>query len=494
MHSLHKPIITALVLGVTLPSSWAFAQSAPLPHTPTQTAQMVMIAQEAMQKDDCAKANPALDYLWDDKSLSDSDRDLANDMRINRILCAGYSGDDAQALALSEKNIARSDSNISAFIVHTIILDSLDKHDQALATLIAGVKAHPDEVSKISESFLFKLTVPYHGTPETVLPLLIALENAQFSPKNGFVSGYFASIHLKALRKTQDPALIKLHRSAITRAPDYYMIMMGDGALSQPDEPLIDVAAALQTEAETSVNYLIDNSTDLTALMAIVSNMRQLGQNERIVQLTEVMIPAIEKDGIDNFQNDYFYSMLLSARALALADLGRHDESVAAFEDGYAKLAGRDLGAYMGDYLNFLTDMGDEVRALALLETFDLGSLAEDDAKTIAQVEACAAFYASDKPRSDKALARLPENDMARMKPYLCRGEDEKAATLLKTVMTLPEARDEVIAYMQNTLTPIAWSARDQDYVDHLLTIKHRPDVLQEAAKNKINIRSWPVR
>ena len=47
---------------------------------------------------------------------------------------------------------------------------------------------------------------------------------------------------------------------------------------------------------------------------------------------------------------------------------------------------------------------------------------------------------------------------------------------------------------LQDAEPPLAWTPRDQTYVDCLNTVKTRPDVLAAAQAAHITIRKWDIR
>ena len=82
--------------------------------------------------------------------------------------------------------------------------------------------------------------------------------------------------------------------------------------------------------------------------------------------------------------------------------------------------------------------------------------------------------------------------------PHRIKAEPSKPDTQLAGVLIAltkaDKTRDVVAMELQDAEPPLAWTPRDQTYVDFLNTVKTRPDVLAAAQAAHITIRKWDIR
>lgn len=486
-----KTLISSLTLAAFLTGP-VMAQEG---HSEAKTAQMMIAADEAMQTQDCKKAEAALLYLWNDTYLPKADNAKANELRFQRIICAlvGDEPDVKTATALAEENIKRPDTDVRTYALLGILRSESDP-TAIPKTLLLRLEAHPEDISLLPESEWMSLLGEAEKNLDAYAPLLRVMEKQGFEPENQLSSEGLGMWHLALARKTTNPEHRAIHIAGAKRGIVSQMMLYGDGRLVPESEPTPDMATQVKSKLERTIDYISKHDNEFVGAIMITMDQQMLNQHDALIGFTGAIIENFNDDIMTLPGASYVKENYIASRAEALADAGRHDEALVAFEEGYSLLADQPMDGFMTTYLNYLTDQGQEVRALALMETLDFDAMDADTRNSYARVEACAAYYAGDTARSDKAIASLPETDESRLKPYMCRGESDKGAALLIKLMESDDSRDTAIQAMQNGLSSIAWSERDQQMIDRLDALKKRPDVLAAAKKHQIVIRQWNVR
>ena len=118
-----------------------------------------------------------------------------------------------------------------------------------------------------------------------------------------------------------------------------------------------------------------------------------------------------------------------------------------------------------------------------------------DQRRALAATQACAYAYLKDNVRYAQALAFSADaRGTAAVKPYLCAGDVDGAATALVARINDPDSRDQAIMLMQDVKPQVPHSARNRDYLAAMIALRKRPDVIAAAKAQDIVVRTWPLR
>ncbi|MGZ3306229.1 MAG: hypothetical protein ACXU8U_10260 [Asticcacaulis sp.] len=489
-------ILPFLGAGALLACSAADAQT-PAP-TPGSTAVNIMQATAAIQANDCKTALPILAQLWDDASLNASDPDLAGQFRLRRILCTAQTAGPEAALVISADNLKREPVSVDGWGLHVFLQAGSGKGDEAAQTLDMALDRLGPKASEISDlSVIGTLWLLHEKNVAREAALLGHLEDAGWQVHDVTSRPLIDELRLEALRlavASGDQAHAAAFRADIARDSSIYIISQGDGALSAAATAPLDVRPILADEIAGVKAYLLKNPTDLSAISYLISLEITAGQAELALTQANSIIGLVDSNALTDFENPDGYSSILSQKANILADLGKTDEADKAYLDGEARLQGRGtLDFYIGE-VNYLINRGRQNDAVTLIGRFDLSNLRPDQKGQVAALIACAAAYAGDTKDYASIVAAMPAGLDIRTRPMLCAGDSQGAAANIIAEIGDPSGRDEAILLMQDRPAGIAWSARNQLYIDALTALRKRSDVLAAGTRANIIVRSWPIR
>ena len=490
-----------LVLGLGLAGA---VQAAPTPATaPTpspNTAIAIMQAGEAIQAQDCARAIPPLTQLWNDPAVAASDPSLAEQFRMQLIICIAQTQGMAPALALSVTNIARTDATVTDYDLH-IFLQMVDKQDAAAATsLDAALTRFPDTAGELTDISVMTTLLAARGDDAGRMhALLNHLEETHWQVHSLSTRPLLDYLRMEALRQAVaagDTTHANLYRGDIAASSMVYIVSQGDGTISSAILPAQDIQPVIGKEIDDLKTWVAANPNDLLSLSILLTLERADDRSDVALTQLNGVLALVDQYGIEKFDSGDMYGELLTDKAEILADLGHVNESKAAYADGASKLSGAKKADLQLSWMNYLTDGGDEKAGIALAGGIALesGDSYAAQATSLTGNLACAYGYAGDEPSFSQAITSLASQPLARVKPYLCAGDAEGAAQSLIAAMADPGSRDGVILFMQDGLPSIAFGTRDQAYVAALTALKKRPDVVAAAAANNILVRSWPLR
>ncbi|ESQ75511.1 hypothetical protein [Asticcacaulis sp. AC402] len=486
--------VLALAAGLAAPAVMA----ADAPQTSPGTAIAIMQASAALQSEDCAGARGPLNQLWNDPYLAQADPDLAASMRASLIACTAQTDGMKAAISLSADNIKRPSANAAAYDLHVFLL-LID--NQVLAANIAlneGLTRFPATAGDFTDMSVMGLLLQLAGVDgEAGHKLLNRLQEVRWQAHNPAARPLIGFMRVEGLRKALaagDETHAALYRKDIAEDSLVYVIMQGDGELSDPNVAPFDVRPVIDREIRAATEHVAGNPAELMVLRYLILLERADDQSSLALTQLDGIFALVEQYGLQNFQNIESYPGLLTDRGSLLADLGRHIEADKAFKDGNAKLTPEYAINHNLIYINYLTDSGREKEALALAAGLKTESMEPDDQLQLAGAKACALAYAGDEPGYAASVAGLASQPLLRVKPALCAGDSEGAAQALIAAIRDPGSRLSVIMFMQNGLAPIPFGERDRGFVAAMAAVKARPDVVAAAQAAKINIRTWPLR
>lgn len=492
--------LSALGLVLGLGIAGGVQAAAPAPAGSPSTAIAIMQAGAAVQAQDCAAAIPPLTQLWNDPSVAAADPALAAQFRTQLIACTAQTQGMAAALALSTTNIARADASASDYDLH-VFLQLVDKQNAAAAaTLNAGLTKFSGNAGDFSDMSVFgTLLAIRDGDPAAMHSLLNHLEEVHWqahSLSSRPLIGYLRMTALREAVAAGDTVHADLYRGDIAAATMVYVVSQGDGTLSSGAVAPQDIKPVIGKEIDDLKTWVAANPTDLLSLSILMSLERADDQDALALTQLNGILALIDQYGLDKFDSTGMYGELLTDKAEMLADIGRDADAKAAYAAGAAKLTGDDKTNLQLSWMNYLTDGGDEKAGIELAGGIALasGDSYMIQAATLTANLGCAYGYAGDEPAFAQAANALAAVPIMRIKPYLCAGDAEGAARDLIAAMADPDSRNQVILFMQDGLSPIAFGPRDQAYVAALEALKKRPDVLAAAAANHILVRTWPLR
>jgi len=476
----------------------AGAASAATPEPNPATAIAVMQADAAVKAGDCNAAIPPLKVLWNDPNLSAADPKLASQTRIELIACTALTAGMPAALDLSAQNVSRADADIDAYDMHIYLQLVANQVSGAAAALDAALAKFPATASGLTDLSVMGTLIQVQD--KTVLQnLLNRLEDAHWQVHGLSSRPLIDFYRLNALRAavvSGDTVHAGLYRADIAMDSIIYVVSQGDGLISSADVPAQDIRPVLVKEIADLKAHVSQDPADLASVSLLISLERANGEGELAMVQLGGILDLVDKYGIDKFETPTVYDDLLTLKAEMLAEHGRGDEAKAAYDDGAKKLGTTDPTDLQLSHMNFLIDSGDEKAGLKLAESINppQGDSYGAQLESLATHLACAYGYAGDEPDFAKVIAVLAQRPMARVKPYLCAGDEDGAAQSLIAALSDSNDRDEAILFMQDGVPPLPYGQRDQDYIHRLLALKKRPDVVAAAAANHILIRTWPMR
>jgi len=485
-------------LSSALAAAVMIAAGAPAQAAQGNTALNIMQATADVAAGKCADALPALAQLWDDAGLRASDPDLAADFRAKRILCTAEVSGPAAALALSTQNLALAPVSVDAYGLHAFLQLSSDQPDAAAQTLDTAFNALGDKSADLADLSVVGTLVLLHDKDKAREYALVAhIEDAHWQVHDITSRAVLDLMRLESLRAAMasgDQAHAAAYRADIAKDSAIYLLSQGDGRISRGDVPPQDVRVILAGEINDTKAYIVKHSRDLSAISYLVGLETMAGDEELALKQINSLIGVIDSNSLSAFENTGSYGNLLSQKASLLADLGRLDQADAAYAEGETRLAGGGEADFYINELGYLIDRGREKDAVALAMRFDLSNLQPVQKATIGSLVACALAYGGDKADYDNLIKAMPDGLEIKTRPLLCAGDGEGAARNTIAMIKDEDSRDTMIGFLQSRQAAIAWSARNQAYLDALDALRKRGDVLSAGAQANILIRNWPIR
>ena len=488
---------TALAAGLMVAAQ---AQAAPTssPQTQGSTALNIMQATAAVDAGKCAEALPVLAQLWDDASLKSGDPGLAADFRAKRVLCTAQVSGAAAALLLSTENLTMAPVSVDAYGLHAFLQLSNGQPEEAAQTIDTALDALGARGADLADISVMGTLVLLHDKNKARENALMAhIEDAHWQVHDITSRPLLDLFRLEGLRATAatgDQVHALAYRADIARDSSVYILSQGDGRLSHGDTRPQDVRTILDGEINDTKAYIVRNSRDLSAISYLVGLETTAGQEELALKQVNSMIGLIDANSLAAFANPDSYGNLLSQKASLLADLGKTTEADAAYADGEARLQGRGQVDFYINELSYLIDRGREKEAVALALRFDLTNLQPVQKATIGSLVACALAYGGDKANYNSLVNAMPDGLVMKTRPLLCAGDSEGAARNTIAQIKDEDSRDSMILFLQDRQSGVAWSARNQIYLDALEALRKRGDVLSATSQANILVRSWPLK
>ncbi len=494
----------AFVMAATpvKPAPKAAVQPAKKPAAPaelseTDVAVAIVQASGALQTNDCKSALEPLKGLWGNAYLEKSDPVLAAQFRFQRIVCVAQEEGVPAALVLSTENIANS-HDITAYDLHALLQLMSEQPGAAAVTLQTAMARFPDAATDLTDTTVLGTIVSLSTKDgRQGLSLMNRLEEAHWQVHKLWARPLIALIRLEGLREAvaaNDTAHADLYRADIQTDSLTYIQSQGDGRISRADVPALPVRPIMAAEIEALKTSIARNPTDLLGLKYLLTLEQAAGQNDLALTQLNGILDLIDQYGLDKFEDPQAYPSLLATKAELLGNLGRGADALTAYTQGIAKVGPAFNSPIVLSYLNYLTDSGDEAQALAQEAKF-LPGLPDDERLELTMYDACARAYAHDTSGYTSDIAALATaGHLIQIKPLLCAGNSDAAASVLIAAMQSPQEHDATISFMQDTLPPIPVSLRDKAYVDRLVALKSRPDVRAAATAANIIVRHWDVR
>ncbi len=485
---------TALVAGLMVAAS-AQAQTAP---SQGNTALNIMQATADVDAGKCAEALPILAQLWDDASLKAGDPGLAADFRAKRVLCTAQVSGPAAALPLSTQNLAMAPVSVDAFGLHAFLQLSLGQPEAAAQTIDTALDQLGPKGADLADISVMGTLVLLHDKDRARENALMAhIEDTHWQVHDITSRPLLDIFRLEGLRAAAvsgDQAHAAAYRADIAKDSSVYMLSQGDGRISRGDVPPQNVRGILDGEINDTKAYIVKNSRDLSAISYLVGLETMAGQEELALKQVNSMIELIDANSLAAFANTDSYGNLLSQKASLLADLGKTTEADAAYAEGEARLQGHGQVDFYVNELTYLIDRGRDKEAVALAMRFDLSNLQPVQKVTIGSLVACALAYGGDKTDYNGLVAAMPDGLSMKTRPLLCAGDSEGAARNTIAQIKDEDSRDGMILFLQDRQDGIAWSARNQVYLDALEALRKRGDVLSASTQANILVRSWPLK
>lgn len=493
--------VSLLALGLCLSAVPAQADTATIapataPAASPNTALNIMQATAALQAGKCDEALPILAQLWDDAELLKGDPDLAEQFRIQRIICTLSLNGVPAALALSEDSLKHPGVTVVSYDLRIFLLLSSKQPDMAADVLAEAVTRFSATAYKLTDMTVMGtlLTVKQERRRE----LLAGLQRAGWQlrdPSGRLVIDFLRLDGLRTAVKAGDKVLADLFRADIADNALIYPISQGDGVLSDANVPAAYVMPVLRQQIQDVQTYIANTPTDLPGLRYLILLQRTADEQQlALVQLNGVL-QLIRVNGLEKFKAPNTYPNLIRDKALLLAELGKTEEALTLYRDGAKVMKGAGTFNFMIAYMDFLISLGRDQEALALESNIDLTQLDDSQKRRLAAVQGCAYAYLKDTMRYDvsRTMATSPSG-LVDPKLYLCAGDSEGAATALIALINTPAARDDAILIMQNPKPPIAYSERSKAINAAFAALKKRPDVIAAAKAQNIVVRDWPIR
>ncbi|ESQ87084.1 hypothetical protein ABAC460_21175 [Asticcacaulis sp. AC460] len=486
--------LVAMAMGLAVSA----VQAADAPQSSPGTAIAIMQASAALQSEDCTAARAPLNLLWNDPYLDQADPDLAAQMRASLIACTAQTDGMKAAIALSAMNIKRPNATIAAYDLH-IFLQLID--NQVIAantTLNDALTRFPATATDMTDMTVLGVLLQLSSVDgEAGYAVLNRLQEARWQAHNPAMRPLIGFLRVEGLRKSLaagDATHVALYRQDIAQDSLIYVMVEGDGELSDPNVPSIDVRPVIQREIEANATRVAGNPAELMVLRYLI--MLERSNNQSALALTQLdgILSLVDQYGLQNFQNIESYPGLLTDKASLLADLGRYAEADKAFKDGAAKLTPQYSVDHNLIYVNFLVDNGREKDALNVAATLVPEAMEQDDQYQLTATRACAYAYSGDEPAYAQAVEVLATQPLLKVKPALCAGDSEGAAAALIAAINDPGSRLSVIMFLQKGLPQLPFGERDKGFIAAQDALKARPDVIAAAQAAKINIRTWPLR
>jgi len=485
-------------LSTAVAAGLMFAVSAHSQGTQGNTALNIMQATADVSAGKCADALPYLAQLWNDAALKASDPNLAADFRAKRVLCTAEVSGPAAALPLSTQNLAMAPATVDAYGLHTFLLLSDNRPEEAAQALDAAFDKLGDKSADLPDLSVIGTLVLLHDKDKAREYALVArLEDAHWQVHDITSRPVLDLMRLESLRAAAasgDEAHAAAYRGDIAKDSVVYMLSQGDGRISRGDVPPQDVRAILAGEIADTKAYIVKHSRDLSAISYLVGLETMAGDEDLALKQVNSLIDVIDANSLSAFENPGSYGNLLSQKASLLADLGKVDAADTAYAQGEARLAGGGEADFYINELSYLIDRGREKDAVALAMRFDLSNLQPVQKATIGSLVACALAYGGDKADYDDLVKAMPDGLEIKTRPLLCAGDSEGAARNTIAMIKDEESRDAMIGFLQSRQAAIAWGARNRVYLDALDALRKRGDVLSASTQANILIRNWPIR
>lgn len=462
----------------------------------TKTAIAIMQATAAMQSGRCDEAMPFLDQLWDDGDLLKSDPKLAEQFRIQRIICTIQLKDMAAGLAISADGLKHPGASIASYDLHVFLLLTNQRLDEAAATMREAIARFPESTPQLTDVTVM-VTLLSLDTPKR-RELLAALQRNGWQlrdPSGRLLIDFLRLDGLREAVKAGDKVLADLYRADIDDDAYVYALSQGDGNISDPAVPPQYVVPVVRGQIEAVKNYIANTPTDLPGMRYLVMLERSADEHElALVQLNGIL-QLIRANGLDKFQSPNTYPNLVLDKAVLLSDLGKPADALALYKDGTKAMRGPGTYDFVMSYMRLLINLGQDREALALESHVDFSALDEGEKREWAANSACAYAYLKDTDRYNLSLtmATAPSG-IVDPRPYLCAGDIDGAAKAVITLINTPGARDGAIMLLQSDKPDIPHSERDKAVINGLEAVKKRPDVIAAAKAQNIIIRTWPLR
>jgi len=486
----------AAALGLAVGLAIAAPAFAEAPASSNGTAVAIMQASAALQSGDCAGAMGPLNQLWHDPYLEQNDPALASQFRFQLIACTAQTQGLPAALALSGENVSRA-YDIGAYDLHVFLQLMNQQPEAAAITLDAALARFPEQGPNLTDmSVVGVLALNHDAHPETAQALLNRLEEVRWQIHNVSGRPLMGMLRLEGLRKAVkagDQRHADLYRADLKTDSVFYILSQGDGTISDAGVPAEPIGPVINREIEDVRAVITANPADLMALSYLMGLEGLNDQNSLALTQLNGILDLVDKYGLENFGSQETYPGLLTTRAELYANVGRYIDAGNAYETGAAKLGGK-AGGLLVSYMNFLIDRGQEKAGLALESRISQVALEDNQRFNLVINEACAAAYSGDTAGYTRAMALLSGNPLGQIKPYLCAGNPDAAAAALISAMGNPATRDATIGFMQEGLSPLSVSDRNEALVNALQALKTRPDVVAAAQANQIIIRKWTLR
>ena len=479
-----------------------------------KTRHDVSDALDSYAKRDCGEALKPLIRLWTARDLANQSPEAFQQLRRMRILCVLQGGEEKiavkTALSLSRENIKDASAGFEAQNLHLILLDQDKSYAEAADQLEQTLKAYAPRASELaSEGVLGLLMHLKSGGAETETApqdpklkarfssLVDRLSDAEYQPQNlrhRLAWRFFELDRMREAVKASDKVLLDHYRTQLADQTYPYMVMASDAALLDPQTPAKSAKDILEAEITESKIALINHPEDLANVDTLAGLYMSNDQEPLAITLINRYVDLIDQNGLLRFAHPESYEDILIKHANLFADQGRQDEALEAFKAAQTALMGQDSFDFAMAYMNYLTDTGHEREALALETKLDLKKLDADQQSALASQKACAYGYMGDKANFEAMMAKIPDPSQRRLKPAICARDADRAAGVLIALTKADKTRDVVAMELQDAEPPLAWTPRDQTYVDFLNTVKTRPDVLAAAQAAHITIRKWDIR
>jgi tetratricopeptide (TPR) repeat protein len=371
----------------------------------------------------------------------------------------------------------------------------------SILCLTAIAQRWPETLSQITDYAILKLgNLAAAASDDAAIGLLDPLHRANWRPSDPFWNAERLWVKLALAHLNSGHVFAAAAILNDVHLPALLIEIRSDkrfDAVVAKDPSHFDVANALAAEIERAKTLSANAPDKLEGINNIAGILITANRPAEALQiLDEAVARSKEKTSAYSDQDDQM-NWTQDSRANALYDLGRHDESVDAFEQ--AAHLPEHKTSNVSQTMNLaetLEHLGRPKDALDALAAMNMANTSPYGRMTFSKLRACADAQLNDRTamasEMDYVKTHAKDSSKLLLEALICTDDKDGLATELVSLLQDPKERETALSFVQDYVRSEGESDIDRAYDARLIAVRDRPDV-KAAIAAVGHVGSYPV-